>query len=83
MTGQETDISADALGQIIFRLETNFVCVQRRTSLPTDLVQDITRDIERLKAFKQALGKLYKSRRINFLKPGIQLLDNTTWSPGG
>ena len=57
MTGQETDISADALGQIIFRLETNFVCVQRRTSLPTDLVQDITRDIERLKAFKQALEK--------------------------
>jgi predicted RNA-binding protein (virulence factor B family) len=25
-------------------------------------------------AFKQALGKLYKSRRITFLKPGIQLL---------
>ncbi|MGD0812354.1 MAG: S1-like domain-containing RNA-binding protein [Verrucomicrobiota bacterium] len=30
------------------------------------------------KAFKQALGKLYKARRISFLKPehGIQLLDN-------
>jgi predicted RNA-binding protein (virulence factor B family) len=27
------------------------------------------------KAFKQALGKLYKARRIIFLKPGIQLLD--------
>ena len=27
------------------------------------------------KAFKQALGKLYKLRRIRFLKPGIQLLD--------
>ena len=26
-------------------------------------------------AFKQALGKLYKQRRICFLKPGIQLLD--------
>jgi uncharacterized protein len=34
------------------------------------------------KAFKQALGTLYKSRRIRFCKPGIELLDNTTWSPG-
>src|SRR6185295_11625308 len=34
------------------------------------------------KAFKQALGTLYKSRRIRFSKPGIELLDNTAWSPG-
>jgi len=34
------------------------------------------------KAFKQALGKLYKVRRIQFMKPGIQLLDNSSWSPG-
>jgi uncharacterized protein len=34
------------------------------------------------KAFKQALGKLYKSRRIAFSKPGIELLDNTHWTPG-
>jgi uncharacterized protein len=34
------------------------------------------------KAFKQALGTLYKSRRIRFSRPGIELLDNTTWSPG-
>lgn len=34
------------------------------------------------KAFKQALGTLYKSRRIGFSRPGIQLLDNTAWSPG-
>lgn len=34
------------------------------------------------KAFKQALGKLYKARRIQFLKPGIELLDNSNWSPG-
>jgi hypothetical protein len=33
------------------------------------------------KAFKQALGALYKSRRIQFNKPGIQLLDNTTFKP--
>ncbi|HZM01680.1 MAG TPA: S1-like domain-containing RNA-binding protein [Candidatus Saccharimonadales bacterium] len=30
------------------------------------------------KAFKQALGKLYKLRRIRFLHPGIQLLENST-----
>lgn len=35
------------------------------------------------KAFKQALGALYKARRIRFEKPGIQLLDNTTFVPGG
>ncbi len=34
------------------------------------------------KAFKQALGTLYKSRRIRFCQPGIELLDNTAWSPG-
>ena len=34
------------------------------------------------KAFKQALGKLYRERRIAFLKPGIELLDNSAWSPG-
>jgi predicted RNA-binding protein (virulence factor B family) len=34
------------------------------------------------KAFKQALGKLYKGRRIRFEKPGIQLLDNSAWVPG-
>ncbi|MBI5773738.1 MAG: GntR family transcriptional regulator [Verrucomicrobia bacterium] len=35
------------------------------------------------KAFKQALGKLYKQRRIRFLNPGIQLLENSSWRPGG
>ncbi|MEY4386940.1 MAG: hypothetical protein RLY20_2223 [Verrucomicrobiota bacterium] len=34
------------------------------------------------KAFKQALGKLYRERRIEFLQPGIRLLDNSAWSPG-
>ncbi len=33
------------------------------------------------KAFKQALGKLYKTRRIRFQNPGIQLLDNSSWAP--
>jgi uncharacterized protein len=34
------------------------------------------------KAFKQALGKLYKTRRITFANPGVELLDNSVWSPG-
>ena len=34
------------------------------------------------KAFKQAIGALYKARRIQFLKPGIGLLDDAPWSPG-
>ena len=33
------------------------------------------------KAFKQALGKLYKARRIRFRNPGVELLDNSSWSP--
>ena len=33
------------------------------------------------KAFKQAIGTLYKARRIRFSKPGIELVDNTRWSP--
>jgi hypothetical protein len=33
------------------------------------------------KAFKQAIGTLYKARRIRFSKPGIELVDNTSWSP--
>jgi len=33
-------------------------------------------------AFKQALGALYKSRRIIFENPGIRLVDNTMFSPG-
>ena len=34
------------------------------------------------KAFKQALGTLYKARRIRFSRPGIELLNNADWSPG-
>lgn len=34
------------------------------------------------KAFKQALGKLYRDRRIAFQNSGVQLLDNSSWSPG-
>jgi predicted RNA-binding protein (virulence factor B family) len=33
------------------------------------------------KAFKQALGGLYKERRIRFQNPGIELLDNSSGTP--
>jgi uncharacterized protein len=32
--------------------------------------------------FKRALSSLYKKRRIRFTNPGIELIDNTTFSPG-
>lgn len=34
------------------------------------------------KAFKQALGALYKMRRIRFTNPGVELLNDTDWEPG-
>ena len=34
------------------------------------------------KAFKQATGKLFKARRIKFLNPGIELLEQKSWAPG-
>jgi uncharacterized protein len=33
------------------------------------------------KAFKQALGALYKKRRIRFVPPGIEIVENTDFSP--
>ncbi len=32
-------------------------------------------------AFKQALGKMYKSRSIRFQNPGIELIEDSTWRP--
>ena len=34
------------------------------------------------KAFKQALGSLYKTRRIRFTNPGVELLNDADWEPG-
>jgi uncharacterized protein len=34
------------------------------------------------KAFKQALGSLYKERQIEFRRPGIELVAQQEWSPG-
>ena len=82
------DLSLDAQGykrvapltdQIVKALEQN------GGQLPFD--DDTSPDVIRQKfnvskkAFKQALGKLYKVRRIRFRNPGIELLDNSSWSP--
>jgi predicted RNA-binding protein (virulence factor B family) len=86
--GGKIDLSLDASGykrvapltqQIVEALENN------RGHLPFD--DDSSPEAIRQKfcvskkAFKQALGKLYKARRIRFLNPGIQLLENSSWSP--
>ena len=34
------------------------------------------------KAFKQALGALYKLGKIRFTNPGIEILKDSSWSPG-
>ncbi len=34
------------------------------------------------KAFKQALGALYKKRKIRFAPPGIELIDTSVFNPG-
>ena len=86
--GGKLDLSLDAAGynrvtpltgQILEALERN------HGALPLD--DDSSPDAIRQafgvskKAFKQALGALYKKRRLQFTNPGIQLLDNTTAHP--
>jgi len=87
--GGQLDLSLDASGykrvapltdQIIKTLEQN----GGRLAFDDDSSPEAIRKAFGVskKAFKQALGKLYKVRRIQFSKPGIQLLDNSSWSPG-
>lgn len=83
------DLSLDASGykrvasltdQIVQALETS----GGRLDFDDDTSPEVIRENFGVskKAFKQALGKLYRDRRIAFQKPGIQLLDNLTWTPG-
>jgi hypothetical protein len=88
-SGGKIDLSLDASGyqrvaaltdQIVEALERNGGCLGfDDDSSPAAIRQ--TFGVSK-KAFKQALGKLYKARRIRFQNPGIQLLDNSSWSPG-
>lgn len=87
--GGQLDLSLDASGykrvapltdQIVKALEQN----GGRLAFDDDSAPEAIRKTFGVskKAFKQALGKLYKVRRIQFTRPGIQLLDNSSWSPG-
>lgn len=88
-SGGKIDLSLDAAGYKRVEPLTNLIVAALHLSggkLPFD--DDSPPAVIRQnfavskKAFKQALGKLYKSRRIEFAQPGIQLLENTNWSPG-
>ncbi|HLP78755.1 MAG TPA: S1-like domain-containing RNA-binding protein [Candidatus Paceibacterota bacterium] len=87
--GGELDLSLDASGykrvapltdQLVKALEEN----GGRLAFDDDSSPEAIRQKFSVskKAFKQALGKLYKARRIRFTNPGIELLDNSSWSPG-
>jgi len=83
------DLSLDAAGyqrvrplkqQIVDALEQNGGQLALDDATPPEVIRE--RFGCSKNAFKQALGGLYKSRRIAFASPGIQLLDNTDYSPG-
>jgi predicted RNA-binding protein (virulence factor B family) len=85
--GGKIDLSLDASGykrvaslqlQIVQALERN----GRRLAFDDSSSPESIREAFGVskKAFKQALGALYKSRRIRFQTPGIELLDNSSWS---
>ena len=88
-SGGKIDLSLDAAGyKRVAPLTNQIVEALERSEGKLDFDDDSSPVVIRQnfgvskKAFKQALGKLYKTRRIAFLKPGIQLLENTTWTPG-
>ena len=88
-SGGKIDLSLDAAGyKRVAPLTNQIVEALERNAGRLDFDDDSSPVVIRQnfgvskKAFKQALGKLYKTRRIAFLKPGIQLLENTNWTPG-
>lgn len=85
----QIDLSLDASGYIrVAPLTDQIVKALEANGGKLDFDDDSSPEVIRQKfnvskkAFKQALGNLYKLRRIEFLKPGIKLMDNSTWSPG-
>ena len=86
--GGKIDLSLDASGyQRVASLQLQIVQALDRHGGRADFDDDSPPEVIRAnfgvskKAFKQALGALYKSRRIRLLRPGIELLDNSSWSP--
>jgi predicted RNA-binding protein (virulence factor B family) len=87
--GGKIDLSLDASGyQRVAALTDQIVQALQRSGGRLTFDDDSSPDLIRQKfgvskkAFKQALGKLYKARRIRFASPGIELLENSAWSPG-
>lgn len=88
-SGGKIDLSLDAVGyQRVAPLTDKIVEELEKAGGQLNFDDDSSPQAIRLvfgvskKAFKQALGKLYKKRRIEFANPGIKLLDNTQWTPG-
>jgi hypothetical protein len=87
--GGKIDLSLDASGyKRVAALTDRIVAALERNRGGMDFDDDSQPEAIRAafgvskKAFKQALGKLYRERRIAFQKPGIRLLDNSAWAPG-
>jgi hypothetical protein len=87
--GGKLDLSLDAAGyqrvaplkeQILQALERNGGQLAFDDDSPPEAILEAFGSSK--KAFKQALGALYKSRRIQFSRPGIRLLDYTDYVPG-
>ncbi len=82
------DLSLDASGyQRVASLQQQIVSALERAggrlAFDDDSSPEAIRDVFGVskKAFKQALGALYKRRRIRFAKPGVELLDRSESSP--
>ena len=87
--GGKIDLSLDASGyQRVFSLTGKIIQTLERHNGHLAFDDDSSPESIRQtfgvskKAFKQALGTLYKHRRIRFKNPGIELLDNSAWEPG-
>jgi predicted RNA-binding protein (virulence factor B family) len=90
--GGKIDLSLDAAGyKRVAPLKVQIVEALKRKGGRFELDDDSSVEAIReefgvsKKAFKQALGALYKMRRIRFLKPGpgVELVEETDWEPGG
>jgi uncharacterized protein len=67
-------------GMIVDALEKNGGKLNFDDSTGPDEIR-VTFNISK-NTFKRALSALYKKRRIRFTNPGIELVDNSTFSPG-
>jgi hypothetical protein len=67
-------------GQILEALQSNGGKIDFDDSTSPELVR--AKFAVSKNTFKRALSALYKKRRIRFTNPGIELLDNATFTPG-